>query len=103
MTLQKRVPENFRSCRRGAEQRVSRAQTRERGPPLALAEINMIICYKWSITAEIIHGLGCHHHLLVAIISSSISLSGNVLVCFSLPIFVCKRRVWVCSVAASEF
>ena len=35
VTLQKRVPKNFRSCRWGAEQRVSRAQTRERGPPSA--------------------------------------------------------------------
>ena len=31
VTLQKRVPENFRSCRWGAEQRVSRAQTRGPG------------------------------------------------------------------------
>ena len=33
------APENFRSRRWGAEQRLSRAQTRERGPPSALAEI----------------------------------------------------------------
>ena len=33
------MPENFRSCRWGAERRVKRAQTRERGPPSALAEI----------------------------------------------------------------
>ena len=32
VTLQTRVPEHFRLCRWGAEQRVSRAQTRERGP-----------------------------------------------------------------------
>ena len=38
-TLQTRVPENFRSRRWGAERRVSRAQTRERGPPSAWAEI----------------------------------------------------------------
>ena len=37
-TLQTRV-ENFRQCRWGAEQRVPRARTRERGPPSALAEI----------------------------------------------------------------
>ena len=39
VTLQKRVPENFRSCRWGAEWRVSCVQTRERGPPLVCAEI----------------------------------------------------------------
>ena len=39
MTLQSRAPENLRSCRWGAEQRVSRAQTWERRPPSALAEI----------------------------------------------------------------
>ena len=38
-TLQTWVPENFRSRRWGAERRVSRAQTRERGPPSAWAEI----------------------------------------------------------------
>ena len=38
MTLQTRVPENFRQCRWGAERRVLRAQTREQGPPSALAE-----------------------------------------------------------------
>ena len=38
-TLQTRVPENFRYCRWGAERRVPRARTRERGPPSALAEI----------------------------------------------------------------
>ena len=37
--LQPRAPENFRSCWFGAERRVSRAQTRERGPPSAWAEI----------------------------------------------------------------
>ena len=35
VTLQTRVPENFRSRRWRAERRVSRAQTRERGPPSA--------------------------------------------------------------------
>ena len=35
VTLQTRAPENFRSRRWGAERRVSRAQTRERGPPSA--------------------------------------------------------------------
>jgi hypothetical protein len=34
-TLQTRVPENFRSRRWGAERRVPRAQTWERGPPSA--------------------------------------------------------------------
>ena len=38
MTLQTREPENFRSRRWGAERRVSRAQTWERGPPSARAE-----------------------------------------------------------------
>ena len=38
VTLQTCAPENFRSRRWGAERRVSRAQTRERGPPSALAE-----------------------------------------------------------------
>ena len=38
-TLQTREPKNFRSRRWGAERRVSRAQTRERGPPSAWAEI----------------------------------------------------------------
>ena len=35
--------ENFRSCRWGAERRVSRAQTRERGPPSARAEFSKSI------------------------------------------------------------
>ena len=35
VTLQTRTPKNFRSRRWGAERRVSRAQTRERGPPSA--------------------------------------------------------------------
>ena len=39
VTLQTCAPENFRVCRWGAERRVSRAQTRERGPPSAWAEI----------------------------------------------------------------
>ena len=39
VTLQTRAPENFRVRRWGAERRVSRAQTRERGPPSAYAEI----------------------------------------------------------------
>ena len=38
VTLQTCAPENFRSHRWGAERRVSRAQTRERGPPSAWAE-----------------------------------------------------------------
>ena len=42
MTLQTRTPENFRYCRWGADRRVSRAQTRERGPPSALAEISSV-------------------------------------------------------------
>ena len=37
--LQTCAPENFRSCRWGAEGRFPRAQTPERGPPLAWAEI----------------------------------------------------------------
>ena len=36
--LQTRAPENFRSRRWGAERRVPRARTRERGPPSAWAE-----------------------------------------------------------------
>ena len=43
VTLQTRALENFRSRRWGAERRVSRAQTRERGPPSALAEILVLI------------------------------------------------------------
>ena len=39
VTLQTRAAENFRSRRWGAERRVARAQTRERGSPSALAEI----------------------------------------------------------------
>ena len=39
MTLQTRVPKNFRWCRWRAERRVERAQTRERGPPSAPGEI----------------------------------------------------------------
>ena len=42
VTLQTRAPENFRSRRWGAEWRVSRAQTQERGPPSALAEISTL-------------------------------------------------------------
>ena len=40
VTLQTRAPENFCSSRWGAKQRVQRAQTWERGPPSALAEIS---------------------------------------------------------------
>ena len=40
VTLQTRAPENFRSRWWGAERRVSRAQTQERGPPSAWAEIH---------------------------------------------------------------
>ena len=36
---QTREPENFRSRRWGAKRRVSRAQSRKRGPPSARAEI----------------------------------------------------------------
>ena len=43
VTLQTRAPENFRSRRWGAERRVSRAQTRERGPPSAWAEILVLL------------------------------------------------------------
>ena len=39
MVLKTCVAENFRVCRWGAERRVSRAQTRERGPPSAYVEI----------------------------------------------------------------
>ena len=42
-TLQTRAPKNFRWCRWRAEQRVERAQTRERGPPSAPAEITIIL------------------------------------------------------------
>ena len=53
VTLQKRVPENFRSCRWGAEQRVLRVQTRERGPPSALAEIDIpVIDADWYLLME---------------------------------------------------
>ena len=55
VTLQKRVPENIRSCRWGAEQRVSRAQTREQGPPLAWAEFfefNFIVINPSMISTE---------------------------------------------------
>ena len=40
VTLQTRAAKNFSSCRWGAKRRVSRAQTRERGPPSARAEIS---------------------------------------------------------------
>ena len=42
VTLQTCAPKIFRLCRLGAERRVSRAQTRERGPPSALADIETI-------------------------------------------------------------
>ena len=48
MTLQTCVPENFRYCRWGAERRVSRAQTRERGPPSELAEIFSLFPSFWQ-------------------------------------------------------
>ncbi len=38
-TLQTCLPDNFRQCQWGAEQRVLCAQTQEQGPPSALAEI----------------------------------------------------------------
>ena len=41
-----RAPKNFRWCRWGAERRVKRAQTRERGPPSAPAEILKISTIK---------------------------------------------------------
>ena len=39
VTLQKCAPENFHSCRWGAEQRVLRPQIQEQGPPSAWSEI----------------------------------------------------------------
>mgnify|MGYP006975719701 CR=1 FL=1 len=45
--LQTRVPENFHQCWWVTERRVSRAQTQERGPPSALAEIIYIIRFHW--------------------------------------------------------
>ena len=39
VTLQKCAPENFHSCRWGAERRVLHVQIRERGPPSAWTEI----------------------------------------------------------------
>ena len=45
-TLQTRAVENFRYCRWGAERRVSRAQTRERGHPSALAELSDVLVNK---------------------------------------------------------
>ena len=39
MTLQTSAPENFRQCRWGAERRVQREQTLQRGSPSAWAEI----------------------------------------------------------------
>ena len=52
MTLQTGSPVNFRSCQWGAEQRVLSAQTRKRGPLLALAEfgINLGPREKLSVT-----------------------------------------------------
>ena len=49
-TLQTSAPKNFCSRRWGAERRVSRAQTRERGPPLAQAEIEN--CFRTFIYRE---------------------------------------------------
>ena len=40
VTLQTRAPKNFFLRQWGAERRVKRAQTRERGPPSASAEIS---------------------------------------------------------------
>ena len=40
----------------GAEQRVSRAQTRELGPPSALAEIlSVMVCLAWLIRSDLSH------------------------------------------------
>ena len=48
VTLQTRAPENFRSRRWGAEQRVLRAQTWERGPPSVWAEFQDFATDLWK-------------------------------------------------------
>ena len=44
----------------GAERRVSRAQTRERGPPSALAEFYFLFCYETKTTREMKTTFGTH-------------------------------------------
>ena len=62
--------ENFRLCRWGAEQRVECAQTRERGPPSAPAEICLVTPMSENI---------CRKYVLLLL--SMIKIAGNVSCC----------------------
>ena len=98
VTLQTRAPENFRVRRCGAERSVSRAQTRERGPPSAYAEIYLERSNQWLLIYSNFHILrsssirGCLHLKVVFIDTLSWLWFGPMSLCFKFeedPIIGC--------------